>query len=436
MSSESTLEGKALGKYQILKKIGEGNMATVYLAQDPFIDRPVAIKVARSEHVEDGDNAQIYRRLFFNEAQAAGMLKHPNITAIYDAGSDNGHFYIVMEYVHGGRTLEEFTSVSKLLPIERITSICYQCALALDYAHRKGVVHRDIKPRNLLLTDSFDVKITDFGVAVVAHLADDHLPEHAGSPLYMSPEQVKQEPVTGQSDLFSLGIVAYELLTGKHPFEGRNLEAINHLTVTARHRPLADYRAEIPPIFERIIDKVLAKKPKHRYKTGADLAGDLALVNDFLRKQDGRTTQQEKYARVHDLPFFAEFQDLELWEVINAAEWFKLGPDEKIIGEGESEASFFIVVSGEVVVLKNGREIISLKRGDCFGEMGLVSGRHRSATIVSKTDVTVMKVRGSVIDRTSVNCQLRFQRNFLAALIERLEIATERMSQLAEPARS
>ena len=436
MSSEPNLEGRTLGKYQVLKKIGEGNMAIVYLAQDPFIDRAVAIKVARRDHVEEGANAELYRRLFFNEAQAAGMLKHPNITAIYDAGSDQGHFYIVMEYVHGGRTLDEFTSADRLLPVERIANLIYQCALALDYAHRKGVVHRDIKPRNLLLTESFDVKITDFGVAVVAHLEGDHLPEHAGSPLYMSPEQVRQAPVTGQSDLFSLGVVAYELLTGKHPFEGRNLEAINHLTVTARHRPVRDYRPEIPEILERIIDKALAKKPQHRYKTGADLAGDLALVNDFLRRQDGRTTQQEKYARVHDLPFFAEFPDLELWELINAAEWFELATDEKIISEGDSEASFFIVVSGEVAVLKSGREIISLKRGDCFGEMGLFSGRLRSATIVSKTAVTVLKLRGSVIDRTSVNCQLRFQRNFLAALIERLETATERLSQMADTVRA
>lgn len=426
-NSVNNLEGKPLGKYQVLRQVGEGNMGTVYLAQDPFIDRPVAIKVAHEAQVQANESSAIYKRLFFNEAQAAGMLKHPNITAIYDAGVDQGRYYIVMEYIGGGASLEEYTEANKLLPLERVTSILYQCALALDYAHKKGVIHRDIKPRNLLINKNFDVKISDFGVAVVKHLQSDSVAEHAGSPLYMSPEQVRQEAVNNQTDLFSLGVVAYELLTGKHPFEGGNLDAINHRTLNARHLPLKEYRADIPDIYERIIDKALSKNLQFRYKSGADMAGDIALVYDFLRKSKGRTTQQEKFLQVHDLPFFAEFQDLELWEVINAADWITVAEGQEVIREGEMDLSFYIVIQGEVAVFKGPREIIRLVRGDCFGEMGMMSRKQRTATIKTIGEVTVLKVRSSVIERTSINCQLRFQRNFLTALIERLEVATEQL---------
>ena len=213
------LEGQALGKYQVLTTIGRGNMATVYLGQDPFIDRPVAIKVAFDEYVQSDETGPLYRRMFFNEAQAAGMLKHPNITAIFDAGVDQDRYYIVMEYIHGGTTLDTFTSAENLLSIKNVTDILYQCAMGLDYAHGKGVIHRDIKPRNILITDELEAKITDFGVAVVPHLQEGQSAEHAGSPLYMAPEQLRLEEATTQSDLFALGVVAYELLTGKHPFE-------------------------------------------------------------------------------------------------------------------------------------------------------------------------------------------------------------------------
>jgi serine/threonine protein kinase len=225
------LEGRTLGKYQVLRKLGEGHMATVYVAQDPFIDRLVAIKVAHAD-AETGQDPALIKRLFFNEAQTAGMLRHPNITAIFDAGVDQDVYYIVMEYVVGGQTLEQFTRADTLLPLPEVATVLYQSALALDYAHRRGIVHRDIKPRNILLTPSGEVKLSDFGVAVVQSSALPGTPRHAGSPLYMSPEQLQNEGLTGQSDLFSLGIIAYELLTGHHPFAGADLEESNRRTLT------------------------------------------------------------------------------------------------------------------------------------------------------------------------------------------------------------
>ena len=430
MSATDTddLEGSSLGKYQIVKTIGAGNMATVYLGHDPFIDRPVAVKVAHPDHVQGDGDGEFSKQLFFNEAQTAGLLKYPNITAIYDAGVDRERYYIVMEYVHGGDTLDRYTDVDDLLPINTVTSVLYQCAMALDYAHKKGVVHRDIKPRNILLTEEREAKIGDFGVAVAPSRHAGSSPEHAGSPLYMSPEHVRREDVVAGSDLFSLGVVAYELLTGKHPFHGENIDAIDHRILNTKAAPLQELRADVPEIYQRIVDKALAKNVKQRYKSGLDMAGDISLVYDFLKQSSFKLTQQEKYNQVENLPFFKGFQDGDLWELINAAEWLRLEPEHDIVEEGQSDTSFYVLVSGEVAVKKGGREIVRLYPGDCFGEMGLISRRPRTANIVAVTDITVMKLRDSVIDRTSINCQLRFQRQFLLALIERLEHATERIA--------
>jgi serine/threonine protein kinase len=427
VTDTDNLEGTALGKYRILTRIGAGNMATVYMGHDPFIDRPVAIKVARPEYFGSGENAGFYRQLFFNEAQTAGLLKHPNITAIYDAGVDGEHYYIVMEYVHGGDTLDRHTDVDDLLPIGTVTTLLYQCAMALDYAHKKGVVHRDIKPRNILLTEDREAKITDFGVAIAPGRRPADAPEHAGSPLYMSPEQVRRETVVPQSDLFSLGVVAYELLTGKHPFQAENLDAIGHRILHSTPLPLRESRSDVPQIYQRIIDKALAKSLRHRYKSGLDMAGDIALVYEFLKQPSFRLSQQEKYQQVKNLHFFADFPDHDLWELINAAEWLRLGRNEEIVRQGEADAAFYVLVAGEVAVVKSGRRIVRLLPGDCFGEMGLLSRRPRTASIVALSDVTVMKLRDSVIDRASINCQLKFQRRFVTTLIERLEHATERM---------
>jgi len=425
------LAGQSLGKYQILRKIGEGNMAIVYLAQDPFIDRLVAIKVAHPDRIAATADADTFKRLFFNEAQTAGMLRHPNITAIFDAGMEQDIYYIVMEYVEGGETLEQYTAVQSLVPLEEVTNILNQCAQALDYAHRRGVIHRDVKTRNILLTRNREVKITDFGVAVVQSKATETSAVQAGSPLYMSPEQIQNEPLTGQTDLFSLGIVAYELLTGKHPFTGSNLEAVHHQTLTRRPAPLRDFRANTPEILQRIIDKALAKASYYRYKTGSDMAGDLALVFDFLKRTPTDIPPPEKFEKVRALKFFTAFPELELWEIVNAAEWMRIAPGQEIVHEGDIDPTFYVIVDGTVMVRKGGRDIIQLKTGDCFGEMALLTGGQRTATIAADSTVTVIKLRGTVVDRTSVNCQLRFQRNFLAALIERLEIATEQIGAIA-----
>ena len=424
--NKTNLEDCSLAKYQVIKTIGRGSMGTVYLGHDPFIDRPVAIKVADQERLNSDHEGELFKNLFFNEAQAAGMLKHPNITSIFDAGCDRDVYYIVMEYVHGGKTLEHYCALENLLPINDVVTIIYKCAVALDYAHKKGVIHRDIKPRNILITEQRDVKITDFGIATIPGDGQG-LVRCAGSPLYMSPEQVQHAEVTPQTDIFALGLVMYELLTGRQPFYGKNLDAIQHLILHTPHPPLNNFRSDIPEVLERIVNRALAKQPRNRYKSAMDMAGDLSLVFDFIAPTQESMSQQEKFIVVRALSFFRDFPDNEIWELIHASVWTEYASGDHIITEGDVDKSFYIIVAGAVSVIKGGKLVDTLSTGDCFGEMGFVSGQKRTATILARELTRLMRVQAPLIERASMNCQLRFHKLFLHALIERLSRATDRI---------
>lgn len=422
----TVLTGQHLGKYQLERVLGSGNMATVYLARDPFMDREVAVKVARASIDDANANEAEFRQLFFNEARTAGSLRHPNIIAIHDAGSERGHSYIVMEYVPGGRTLDDYAQPGQLLPLDQVTAILHQVALALDHAHRHGVIHRDIKPRNILVNAAMEAKVADFGVAVSPGQAPDGEAVLVGSPLYMAPEQIQLEAPTGQSDLFALGIVAYQLLTGHHPFEARNLDAIHYRIQHSRPQPVTAFRDDVPAIFQRILDKALARNRQYRYKTGADLAGDLLLVYEFLRGQAQGPSQQEKFARMRALPLFNGFEESELWELLHTGEWLQLEAGGIHGGLDDPDPSFSIIVDGRLVLAGHNGTLLELGVGDCHGEASAGADGARHSRLVAETPATLLRLRAAVVDRLSVSAQLRFQRNFLHALVGRLDAAAAR----------
>ncbi len=407
-------------------------MGIVYLGFDPYNNRPVAIKVALESSFQDEESKKRYQKMFFNESRIAGMLDHPNILTVHDAGVDDNQYYIIMEYVSGSKTLKGHCSVDNLLPIEKVVEIIFKCCKALDYAHRLGVIHRDIKPGNIMMTGDMDVKIGDFGIAQISKAGETQTQFMGlmGSPCYMSPEQVREEPLTSQTDLFSLGVVMYELLTGRSPFHSENFSSVVRKVLFHDPNPLRLYRSDIPKTLEVIVMKALSKKLSERYKTGTQFSTDLRLTYININYSEIEIDHQEKFNSLRKLSFFREFHDSEIWEVLHAILWREYPPEHPIITEGNLDETFYIIVSGEVAVRKGqGGTAATLKSGDCFGEIGYLTKTRRTADIASISDVTILEVNTTIIEQVSPGCQLRFHKVFLKKLLERLSRTTEELSE-------
>jgi len=266
-----------LGRYVIEKRIGRGAMGAVYLAKDPRINRPVALKAIPIEKEFEDEELKEARLRFYREAESAGRLTHPSIITVFDAGEEKGLAYIAMEYVPG-IPLRSFTDPKKLLAPKRALELAAATAEALDYAHNQGVIHRDIKPANLLYNPKEgSLKISDFGVARMTDNNSTKTGIVLGTPMYMSPEQLSAENLTGLSDLFSLGVTLYELLVGEVPFRASNIAVLMTKITTEDPAPVSSRRAGIPPSVDAVLAKALAKRPSDRFSCGAEMA--IALRN-------------------------------------------------------------------------------------------------------------------------------------------------------------
>jgi serine/threonine protein kinase len=413
-----------IGKYVIINKIGKGSTGMVYLSHDPYYHRDVAIKVYDIEDDSDADRAKVSRKMFFNEAHMVGMLQHPNIMPIYDAGEENGQYYVVTEHIQGARTLAAYCRPDNLLRVDDVVEIIYKVAKALHYSHGRGVIHRDIKPSNIMLTIDNDVRIIDFGIAIVSDSEVSRIEGIAGSPSYMSPEQVQSEELTPRSDLYSLGAVMYELLTGFRPFRADNLSKLLHQIVYATPPPIHTYRNDLPEELENVVATTMLKEPGKRVSSGAAMAAELTRVYKGLRQKYDSLDNQEHFDVLRTLTFFHEFSHAEIREVLRASDWHDYKDGEDIVKEGEIDDRFYIIVTGKVVVQANGSSLGALSNGDCFGETSYVRGAKRQASIQANGAVTILRVSSTLMEQVSSACQLRFNKVFLRSLIKRLQGTT------------
>ncbi len=425
--------GQSIGKYHVLAELGRGATGKVYLAEDPFAQRKVAIKVAYPDALKKGDDAAFYRSMFLNEAALAGKLNHPHIVQIYDAVVEDEYSYIVMEFVEGG-TLEKFCQPGSLLDTRDVCEIIFKCVRALAFAHAIGLTHRDIKPGNILHVDGTDIKIADFGAAI-NKVSDRTMIANVGSPAYMAPELVTGSAQASHlTDIYALGVVMYALLTGRLPFAGANTMSVIYQIVNTEPEPPGEVRAGLAPELDAIVMKAIAKDPAKRYANWDEFGQSLAETWKKDQKSEEKRGQSdaERFNVLRTLPFFRDFPENELWEVMRISKWARFHPDTALIKEGDHGDSFYILAGGYVRVTRGKRTLSALSAGDCFGEMAYLSRKekeaHRSATVTTTSECIVMKIRAEDLRAASLSCRRLFDERFLDTLVERLESANEQLA--------
>jgi serine/threonine protein kinase len=418
-----------VGKYDIQKLLGKGATGSVYLARDTFTGKEVALKTIEPEVFRDPEFGTVYRSQFLNEASLAGKLRHPHIVAILDAvvGQDSGH--IAMEYVAGG-DLSQHCTREKLLPVPDVLQIGFKCCGALDYAAKEGVVHRDIKPANIMLAGATEVKIADFGAAV---LKKSQVVQTAalGSPYYMSPEQIEgRKELSFHSDMYSLGVVLYELLTGRKPFSGSSLDELISRILKHDAVPPSSVRSELPKEFDALVLRALKKQPLQRYASWSNFALELSRAGELVLPP-GAIPDSEKYVTLKNVPMLAKLADAELWELARAGRWRRVPKGDRVVNEDEAGRSFFFLARGEAKVTRNKRLLNMVHDGECFGEMAYIAGgaQPRHATVEAMTEVLLAEFEPERLEKMSLGAQLQLTRALVRNVSDRLALANIRLER-------
>jgi non-specific serine/threonine protein kinase len=426
-----------IGKYEVIRKLGKGATASVYLGRDPDSDLTVAIKLIEF----DSRGTALRRRLeklFKTEIDVARRLDHPNIVRVHDAVIDEAHAYIVMEFVDG-TPLDSYAAPDRLLPMDRVIGIAFKCALALDHAAQRGVVHRDIKPANILVDADDNPKITDFGLALFLQKdmeKDSTFVMGVGSPAYMSPEQVKGYPLNHKTDLYSLGVVLFQLLTGRLPYRAPNQAALIYKIINAEIPDITKLNPQLPAEFDRIMHRVLEKDTYTRYKSGADFAKDLTAVRYGIvgDNDDSGERDHKRFNVLRRITFFKEFDDLELWEALRLCVWRDMETKVTLMQEGEADKRFHIIVSGLVEVSTSGKALCRLGAGEVVGEMAYLHPDQplRNATVVTLEPTTVVEFNAAALNLASEELQQAFHNVLLATVLNRLRAANAALAKYGD----
>jgi serine/threonine protein kinase len=428
-----------IGQYPVRAKLGEGATSEVYLARDVFRERDVAIKRVRTGFAADSRDGHFQARFFAAEAALVGRLQHPNVVQIFDAVPDEEAPYLVMEYVPG-QTLRRFCRADALLPLEQIAQIGFKCAMALGYVFRQGLIHRDVKPANILaLMDGeriSDVKISDFG-SVFAIDSDRTQVYRVGSLAYMSPEQLDGDSLDCRADMYSLSAVLYHLIAGRPPFDATQQAAIMHQIYNAEPPPLKTLREGVSDGLHALIHRGLAKDRAQRFADWdayAQALSDLVANEGVPRARLQEVLDSERFNLLRTLDFFKGFGDVELWEVVHRAQWQRLGFGHAIYKKGDEGNSFHILAQGQIEVYRDGQRVAQLGVGTSVGEMAYLAPspalRVHSAEILVTEPSTTVSFTPEAMEHLSPNTRHLFDAAFIHVLVRRLHAAHE---QLAHP---
>jgi tRNA A-37 threonylcarbamoyl transferase component Bud32 len=426
-TSEPHAPPQKVGTYEIVKELGRGESATIYLGRELFPAREVAIKMYDPRSMSS-ESRKLFQSLFLKETLLARRLKHPNITQVYDAATDDQRTYIVMEYAKEGN-LDRFCTRETLLPPERVAHLLERCCDALSYANANGVVHRDLKPANILMGADGEAKVADFGVAFSNLTFDTTRSMVVGSPAYMAPEQLEGKPASMKSDMYSLGIVLYKMLTASLPFTAATHNELAKRIVAGGLPPPGAARPGVPPQLDAVFAKATARDPEARYATWEDFAAELRAV-----AQPGgvETNINERATLLRQLPFFRTFDAPSVGEAASMGRWFELRSGMTLVGEGDPGYSFFVVVRGQVRITRKGTLLAIRGSGECIAESSflLKSAARRFSTVEAVTDCTVVEFSPDVLWLATPECKRRFDEAFLGALAERLVAAEGALAEM------
>ena len=429
-----------IGRYRIIREIGRGATAVVYLAESPHLAEPVALKHVRFKD-RSKDEAKWNRRLLKllkAEAAVAQRLDHPNIIRIHEAVIDPEESFVVMEYFPG-ESLERYCSFEHLLPVHRTIGMVFKCCMALDHAYRQGVVHRDIKPANILVDDEDNVKITDFGLALNINKkveSDSTFIMGVGSPAYMSPEQIKNYPLNQKTDLYSLGVVLFHMLTGRLPFRASNPAQLVYKILNADPPLVSQLNPGLPEKLDYVLRKALEKDLYSRYRNGAEFAKDLSAVRYQIVDDTQATADTSRFGMLRKLGFFTEFEDVELWEVLRISSERKVAAQATIYRENEHDLQFGVVLAGEVEVSVGGRCYARLGPGEIFGELAWLDSKdqRRMSTVVTVQPTIFLEVSPAALALATDELRERFRQQVATVVAKRLGDAMQRLAEQGEPA--
>jgi serine/threonine protein kinase len=430
-----------IGQYRVIERLGEGATSEVFRARDAFHQRDVAIKRVRPAFAVASDDDRFQQHFFAAEAALVGRLQHPNIVQIHDAVDDPHAPYLVMEYVPGP-TLRSHCRIDALLPLAQVVQIGFKCAMALAYVARQGLIHRDVKPANILtvVRDAAvaDVKITDFGSVMNLH-AERTQVFRVGSLAYMSPEQLDGDDLDARADIYSLAAVLYHLIAGRAPFHAAQQAVLMHQIHHAAPAPLGALRAGVPPRLEQLVAAGLAKRRDDRpadWEAFAHELSALAAGDELPRGPLHDVLDSERFELLRSLEFFKGFGDVELWEVVHRAQWQRHPFGHALYRCGEAGSHFHIIAQGEVEVFRDGRRVAQLKPGTSVGEMAYLAPsaelRLHSADVVVSQPATTISFTPATLDQLGLGTRRLFDSAFIGVLVRRLHAAHE---ALAHPRR-
>ncbi|MBF0456608.1 MAG: protein kinase [Nitrospirae bacterium] len=434
-----------IGRYEVLDILGEGAMGVVYRGHDTIIDRIVAIKTVKMENIDAAQKKNELIGHFYHEARIAGKLSHPNIANIYDVGQDNGVHYLVLEYIDG-ITLKAAMSEQADMPLLEKLRILIDVGRTLHYAHQHGVIHRDIKPANIMLLKNSHIKIMDFGIAMLASSAEEQAAQGGlkGTPAYLSPEQINGAGIDRQTDVFSLGVLAYEFLSGKKPFIAGAIHEL--LDKILNEEPVMPHK--VNPLLEaslsKLIMKAIEKKKELRCQSASEFADILEL---YAAQMDMERTQNISSIRNYDktvlaetlkkkYTFFSDFTTEELLKIISISTYKTYKKGDCIFNEGDIGTKMFILISGSVRITKAFKDseeetlLAVLKAGECFGEMAVMDASPRFAAATADTDCVTIAISDVILRNSEPKLCLKLYKNLAAVLSEKLRNSDIKINEM------